>query len=115
MPIPTGIRDWLTKRRQRRLEQTFAEAREREEHADERGPGAWPFTRPPTRRASRPCRTGGSPATSWVRARLGGGTVEGHPEAADAVSAGFLFHGALSTYEKLDSSVTGRSASTAGS
>jgi hypothetical protein len=39
MPIPTGIRDWLTKRRQRRLEQTFAEAREREEHADERGPG----------------------------------------------------------------------------
>ncbi|MCA2218740.1 GNAT family N-acetyltransferase [Jidongwangia harbinensis] len=34
-------------------------------------------------------------------AGLGGGTVEGYPEAADAVSAGFLYHGALSTYEKL--------------
>ena len=74
----------------------------------------------PTRRASRPCRTGGSPATSSARgtgaravaraalegaldliARLGGGKVEGYPEAAGSVPAGFLFNGALSTYEKL--------------
>lgn len=34
-------------------------------------------------------------------AELGGGTVEGYPESADAVSAGFLYNGALSTYEKL--------------
>jgi GNAT superfamily N-acetyltransferase len=34
-------------------------------------------------------------------AGLGGGTVEGYPEPADAVSVGFLFNGALSTYEKL--------------
>jgi GNAT superfamily N-acetyltransferase len=34
-------------------------------------------------------------------AEAGGGTVEGYPEGADAVAAGFLFHGALSTYEKL--------------
>ena len=34
-------------------------------------------------------------------AGLGGGTVEGYPEAADAVPAGFLFNGALSTYERL--------------
>jgi GNAT superfamily N-acetyltransferase len=34
-------------------------------------------------------------------ARLGGGTVEGYPEGADAVPAGFLFNGALSTYERL--------------
>ena len=34
-------------------------------------------------------------------ARLGGGTVEGYPEAAAAVPAGFLFNGALSTYERL--------------
>jgi GNAT superfamily N-acetyltransferase len=34
-------------------------------------------------------------------ARLGGGTVEGYPEDADSVPAGFLFNGALSTYEKL--------------
>jgi GNAT superfamily N-acetyltransferase len=33
-------------------------------------------------------------------ADLGGGTVEGYPEAADAVPAGFLYNGALSTYEK---------------
>jgi GNAT superfamily N-acetyltransferase len=32
---------------------------------------------------------------------LGGGTVEGYPEDADSVPAGFLFNGALSTYEKL--------------
>jgi GNAT superfamily N-acetyltransferase len=31
---------------------------------------------------------------------LGGGTVEGYPESAEAVSAGFLYHGALATYEK---------------
>jgi GNAT superfamily N-acetyltransferase len=34
-------------------------------------------------------------------AGLGGGTVEGYPEDAAAVPAGFLFNGALSTYEKL--------------
>ena len=34
-------------------------------------------------------------------AAQGGGVVEGYPEAADAVPAGFLFNGALSTYEKL--------------
>lgn len=32
-------------------------------------------------------------------ADLGGGTVEGYPEPAGAVPAGFLFHGALSTFE----------------
>jgi GNAT superfamily N-acetyltransferase len=34
-------------------------------------------------------------------ARLGGGTVEGYPEDAGSVPAGFLFNGSLSTYEKL--------------
>jgi GNAT superfamily N-acetyltransferase len=34
-------------------------------------------------------------------AALGGGTVEGYPEDAASVPAGFLFNGALSTYEKL--------------
>ena len=34
-------------------------------------------------------------------ASLGGGTVEGYPEDAQEVPAGFLFNGALSTYEKL--------------
>jgi GNAT superfamily N-acetyltransferase len=34
-------------------------------------------------------------------AGLGGGTVEGYPEGADSVPAGFLFNGALSTYERL--------------
>jgi GNAT superfamily N-acetyltransferase len=34
-------------------------------------------------------------------ADLGGGTVEGYPEPAGAVPAGFLFNGALSTYEQL--------------
>ncbi len=34
-------------------------------------------------------------------AGLGGGTVEGYPEDAGAVSAGFLFNGALSTYDQL--------------
>jgi GNAT superfamily N-acetyltransferase len=33
-------------------------------------------------------------------ASLGGGRVEGYPEPADAVPAGFLFNGALSTYEQ---------------
>jgi GNAT superfamily N-acetyltransferase len=32
--------------------------------------------------------------------RLGGGMVEGYPEDAGSVPAGFLFNGALSTYEK---------------
>lgn len=34
-------------------------------------------------------------------ASLGGGTVEGYPEDARSVPAGFLFNGALSTYEQL--------------
>ena len=34
-------------------------------------------------------------------AGLGGGTVEGYPESAESVPAGFLYHGALSTYEGL--------------
>jgi hypothetical protein len=34
-------------------------------------------------------------------ARLGGGKVEGYPEDAGSVPAGFLFNGALSTYEEL--------------
>src|ERR1700731_2736936 len=34
-------------------------------------------------------------------ANLGGGTVEGYPEDAGSVPAGFLYHGALSTYEQL--------------
>ena len=34
-------------------------------------------------------------------AGLGGGAVEGYPEDAGSVPAGFLFNGALSTYEKL--------------
>ena len=38
---------------------------------------------------------------SILIARLGGGKVEGYPEAAGSVPAGFLFNGALSTYEKL--------------
>ncbi|WZH36897.1 MAG: GNAT family N-acetyltransferase [Microbacterium enclense] len=33
-------------------------------------------------------------------AAAGGGRVEGYPEPADAVPAGFLFHGALSTFER---------------
>ncbi len=32
---------------------------------------------------------------------LGGGLVEGYPEDAADVAAGFLFHGALSTYDQL--------------
>src|SRR5918996_5488658 len=34
-------------------------------------------------------------------AGLGGGSVEGYPEDAGSVPAGFLYNGALSTYEKL--------------
>lgn len=34
-------------------------------------------------------------------AGLGGGTVEGYPEDGSSVPAGFLFNGALSTYEQL--------------
>ena len=34
-------------------------------------------------------------------AGLGGGTVEGYPEPAGSVPAGFLYNGALSAYEKL--------------
>jgi hypothetical protein len=34
-------------------------------------------------------------------AGLGGGTVEGYPEDAGSVPAGFLYNGALSTYDKL--------------
>lgn len=34
-------------------------------------------------------------------ARLGGGIVEGYPEDAATVPAGFLFNGALATYERL--------------
>jgi GNAT superfamily N-acetyltransferase len=34
-------------------------------------------------------------------ARLGGGTVEGYPEDAGSVPAGFLYNGALSSYEAL--------------
>jgi hypothetical protein len=34
-------------------------------------------------------------------AALGGGLVEGYPESAGSVPAGFLYKGALSTYEKL--------------
>lgn len=34
-------------------------------------------------------------------AELGGGTVEGYPEPSDAVPSGFLYNGALSTYEQL--------------
>ena len=32
---------------------------------------------------------------------LGGGVVEGYPESAGSVPAGFLYNGALSTYERL--------------
>ena len=35
-------------------------------------------------------------------AGLGGGRVEGYPEPADAVPAGFLFNGALSTYDRVE-------------
>jgi hypothetical protein len=69
------------------------------------------------RKARRPRRTGGSRAVTPARdtgvrawplagaldliAVLGGGTVEGYPEDAGSVPAGFLYNGALSAYEKL--------------
>jgi hypothetical protein len=46
-------------------------------------------------------RLGGARRALELIARLGGGTVEGYPEDAGSVPAGFLFNGALSTYEKL--------------
>src|SRR5580693_5837819 len=69
-----------------------------------------------TKKAGRPRPTGESHAAMSGRgtgasaalagaldlvAGLGGGTIEGYPEDAGSVPAGFLFHGALSTYEKL--------------
>ena len=68
-----------------------------------------------TKRVGRPRRTGGSRVALSARgavtaalagaldliAGLGGGTVEGYPEDAGSVPAGFLYNGALSTYEKL--------------
>ena len=39
-------------------------------------------------------------ALDLIAAR-GGGIVEGYPEGAESVPAGFLFNGALSTYEQL--------------
>lgn len=45
-------------------------------------------------------RAGLSGALTLI-ASLGGGVVEGYPEPADAVPAGFLYHGSLSTFESL--------------
>ncbi len=45
--------------------------------------------------------TAGLAGALTLIAGLGGGRVEGYPEDAASVSAGFLFHGALSTYEQL--------------
>lgn len=45
--------------------------------------------------------TAGLKGAVHLIAGLGGGVVEGYPESAGAVPAGFLFNGALSTYEKL--------------
>ena len=45
--------------------------------------------------------TAGLAGALQLIAELGGGTVEGYPEAAGNVPAGFLFNGALSTYEQL--------------
>jgi GNAT superfamily N-acetyltransferase len=45
--------------------------------------------------------TAGLAGALGLIAALGGGTVEGYPEAAESVPAGFLFNGALSTYERL--------------
>ena len=59
--------------------------------------------RDPFRRLRRnaPRRRGELTHRSCSRAGLGGGTVEGCPEAADSVPAGFLYNGALSTYDGL--------------
>jgi hypothetical protein len=45
--------------------------------------------------------TAGLSGALTLIAAFGGGRVEGYPEDAASVSAGFLFHGALSTYEQL--------------
>ena len=45
--------------------------------------------------------TAGLAGALTLIAGLGGGRVEGYPEDASTVAAGFLFHGALSTYERL--------------
>jgi GNAT superfamily N-acetyltransferase len=45
--------------------------------------------------------TAGLDGALEIIAALGGGRVEGYPEDADSVPAGFLFNGALSTFEKL--------------
>jgi hypothetical protein len=45
--------------------------------------------------------TAGLAGALGLIAGLGGGRVEGYPEDASLVPAGFLFHGALSTYERL--------------
>ena len=45
--------------------------------------------------------TAGLAGALGLIAGLGGGRVEGYPEDAASVPAGFLFHGALSTYERL--------------
>jgi GNAT superfamily N-acetyltransferase len=45
--------------------------------------------------------TAGLSGALMLIAGLGGGRVEGYPEDAGLVAAGFLFHGALSTYEHL--------------
>jgi GNAT superfamily N-acetyltransferase len=45
--------------------------------------------------------TAGLAGSVELIAAMGGGTVEGYPEDAASVPAGFLFNGALSTYERL--------------
>jgi len=45
--------------------------------------------------------TAGLAGALTLIAGLGGGRVEGYPEDASSVPAGFLFNGALSTYEQL--------------
>ena len=45
--------------------------------------------------------TAGLAGALGLIAGLGGGRVEGYPEDAALVPAGFLFHGALSTFERL--------------
>ena len=49
----------------------------------------------------RPGRAAGLAGALDLIAALGGGIVEGYPENAGSVPAGFLYNGALSTYEKL--------------
>lgn len=45
--------------------------------------------------------TAGLAGALTLIAELGGGRVEGYPEDAASVPAGFLYHGALSTFEQL--------------